>query len=185
MKIYTRTGDAGETSLFAGGRVSKGHARVHAYGTVDELNAILGLSLAAGPGDELAEAIRRVQSELFVVGADLATPLDAESRWITRASAEMTAALEQEIDGWEAVLPALKNFILPGGTLAAAFLHQARTVCRRAERWLAALQETDPINPEALRYLNRLSDWLFVAAREANRQSNQPETIWTAPPRRS
>jgi cob(I)alamin adenosyltransferase len=185
MKIYTRTGDAGETSLFAGGRVSKGHVRIHTYGTVDELNAILGLALAAGLAGELGRAVQRVQAELFVVGADLATPLDAEAKWITRTSGEMTAALEQEIDAWDAALPPLKNFILPGGTMAAAFIHQARTVCRRAERWLAMLQETDPINPDALRYLNRLSDWLFVAAREANRQANQPETIWESPTRRS
>ncbi len=185
MKIYTRTGDAGDTSLFAGGRVSKGHGRIHAYGTVDELNAILGLALAAGLSGDLGEAVLRVQNELFVIGADLATPLDAEAKWITRTTADLTAALEQDIDAWDAVLPPLKNFILPGGTLAAAFLHQARTVCRRAERWLVMLQETETVNPEALRYLNRLSDWLFVAAREANRQAGQAESIWTAPARRS
>lgn len=185
MKIYTRTGDEGETSLFAGGRVSKGHVRLHCYGTVDELNAVLGLALAAGLTGELSQAVQRVQSELFIVGADLATPLEAEAKWIARTSSEMTAALEREIDSWEVALSPLKNFILPGGTLGAAFIHQARTVCRRAERWLVMLQETDSVNPEALRFLNRLSDWLFVAAREANRQAAQPETIWESPGRQA
>ena len=149
------------------------------------LGAMVGGALAAGLAGELYQSVKRVQSELFVIGADLATPLEAEAKWITRTSGEMTAALEQEIDTWDAVLTPLKNFILPGGTMAAAFIHQARTVCRRAERWVAMLQETDPINPEALRYLNRLSDWLFIAAREANRQANQPETTWESPARRT
>jgi cob(I)alamin adenosyltransferase len=181
MKIYTRTGDTGETALFAGGRVSKGHVRLHSYGTVDELNAILGLAWASR-SDETVEtlwaAVIRVQSELFVVGADLATPLDAKTEWIVRVSSQLVGRLEGEIDEWEASLPALKNFILPGGSLSGAFLHQARTVCRRAERWIVMLYELEPVNPEVLRYVNRLSDWLFVAARVVNQRAGQPETTW-------
>lgn len=185
MKIYTRSGDEGQTSLFAGGRISKSHLRLQAYGTVDELNAVLGLAASAGVGGSVAGPLERVQGELFVLGADLATPLDAQPKWLVRVSAEMTARLEQEIDVWQAALPELHNFILPGGAMGGAFLHQARTVCRRAERWLVALQEHEAINPEALRYLNRLSDWLFVAARAANQEAGQPERIWQAPARDS
>lgn len=183
MKIYTRTGDSGETSLFAGGRVSKGHLRLHSYGTVDELNAILGIAIAVGNDRVLRDVLQRVQAELFVVGADLATPLDAEARWIVRTSPEMVERLEREIDQWEESLPALKNFILPGGTAAASYLHQARTVCRRAERWLVMLKDAEPVNPEALRYMNRLSDWLFVAARTANRLEGRDDILWQSPTR--
>ncbi len=180
MKIYTRTGDEGQTSLFAGGRVSKANVRLHAYGTVDELNAILGLAVSAGLAPAVDPAVQRVQRELFVVGADLATPLEAEAKWIVRVSAEHVTVLEREIDTWESTLPVLKNFILPGGSMGGAFLHQARTVCRRAERWLVELQAAEPVNGEALRYLNRLSDWLFVAARVTNSHGGAPETIWEA-----
>ena len=178
MKIYTRGGDEGKTSLFAGGRVSKNHARLHAYGTVDELNSVLGVVLAAGAPEALVASLQRVQGELFVVGADLATPLEAPSNYVVRVSAQLISTLEAEIDEWDARLPALKHFILPGGTLCAALLHQARTICRRAERWVVALQDSEEINGETLRYLNRLSDWLFVAARYANYASNTPEVIW-------
>jgi cob(I)alamin adenosyltransferase len=183
MKIYTRTGDTGETDLFAGGRISKGHTRLHAYGTVDELNAVLGLAVAAGLDEGVRESVRRVQGELFTVGADLATPLDADARRIVRTQPALVKRLEDEIDGWQAALPALKHFILPGGSMAGAFLHQARTVCRRAERWLAVLQEAEPVNPETLRYLNRLSDWLFVAARLVSLHTGHEETLWQAPSR--
>jgi cob(I)alamin adenosyltransferase len=181
MKIYTRTGDEGETALFAGGRISKGHARLHAYGTVDELNTLLGLVLAAGVDERLQAALERVQAELFSVGADLATPLDAKSQAIVRVTADLTGRLEREIDVWDASLPTLKNFILPGGSLSGAFLHQARTVCRRAERWVVVLQESEQVNPEALRYLNRLSDWLFVIARVANLRAGRSEMVWLSP----
>jgi cob(I)alamin adenosyltransferase len=181
MKIYTRTGDTGETSLFAGGRVSKGHVRLQTYGTVDELNAILGVTLAANLSEKLLGPVRRVQSELFVAGADLATPLDAKTDWVVRVVPSMIERLEVEIDEWEAQLPPLKHFILPGGGLAGAFLHEARTVCRRAERWLVTLQEAEPVNPEVLRYVNRLSDWLFVAARLENLRAGYPETVWQRP----
>jgi cob(I)alamin adenosyltransferase len=181
MKTYTRTGDAGQTSLFAGGRVSKNHTRLHAYGSVDELNSLLGVVLTAPLPEPLAGSIRRVQEVLFIVGADLATPLDAASSHILRLGPASTQALEAEIDAWEARLPALRHFILPGGAPGAALLHQARTVCRRAERWVVALQGAERINGEVLRYLNRLSDWLFVAARLANQEAGVAEVEWLRP----
>lgn len=178
MKIYTRTGDEGETSLFAGGRVSKSATRLHVYGTVDELNAILGLAVAAGLAPRLSEAVLRVQAELFVVGSDLATPLGADAKWIVRVEADLVTVLEREIDRWQETLPPLRNFILPGGTLGCAFLHQARTVCRRAERWLVELHQAEQVNAHALQYLNRLSDWLFVAARVANADAGIADRTW-------
>lgn len=181
MRIYTRTGDAGQTSLFAGGRVSKDDVRLHAGGSVDELNSLLGVALAAGLSDALSASLRRVQHDLFIAGADLATPLDAASSYVLRIGAERVQALEVEIDGWEALLPPLRHFILPGGSLGAALLHQARAVCRRAERWVVALQAGESINAEVLRYLNRLSDWLFVAARWANRDAGVAEVEWHRP----
>jgi cob(I)alamin adenosyltransferase len=178
VKIYTRTGDDGTTSLFAGGRVSKGHLRLHAYGTVDELNAVLGLAIATGVSDSLLEALQRIQGELFVLGADLATPLGAEAKWIVRVAPDMVGQLEHEIDEWQRTLPELKNFILPGGSVTGAFLHQARTVCRRAERWVVMLGVEEELNKHVRPYLNRLSDWLFVAARVANFSDGQPEIEW-------
>jgi len=183
MKIYTRTGDGGDTSLFAGGRISKGHVRVHAYGTVDELNSLLGVVAAGDLNRAVAEQIQRVQAELFIVGGDLATPLDAEAKWIVRVTTDLVERLEAEIDQWDEGLTPLKNFILPGGCVAGALLHQARTVCRRAERWIVMLQESEEVNPEVLRYLNRLSDWLFVAARTVNQQAGKEETRWQSPAR--
>ena len=176
MKIYTRTGDHGETSLFSGGRIRKDHARLHAYGTVDELNSILGLVVALGVHEDLRIVITRIQGELMRLGSDLATPLDAQTLYIQRVDATMTDRLEQEIDQFEMNLPELKNFILPGGTAAAAALHQARTVCRRAERWMVLLN--DEINVTALQYTNRLSDWLFVVSRYENWLKSQSEDIW-------
>lgn len=178
MKIYTKTGDGGETGLFAGGRVSKDHARLHAYGTVDELNAILGIVLACGIDGPLYSAIQRVQSELFIVGADLATPLDAKTKFVERVSSESVARLEAEIDRWDADLPPLTSFILPGGGMAGAFLHQARTVCRRAERWVVTLQRLEAVNDVVVCFLNRLSDWLFVISRVANLNDGADETHW-------
>ena len=177
-RIYTRTGDAGTTGLFAGGRISKGHVRLHAYGTIDELNAIVGLVVAAGVSAGLREHLLRIQADLFVVGGDLATPLSSAKPAIERVSPEMITRLEQEIDAWEGKLPELRNFILPGGGPAGAFLHQARTVCRRAERWIVQLSEVDEVNAELLKYVNRLSDWLFVAARLANMEDGSAEAIW-------
>ena len=179
--IYTRTGDEGQTSLFAGGRTSKRTARLHAYGTIDELNSVLGLALANGLSEEVASGVKNVQNELFLIGADLATPLEAEAAWITRASEDNVTRLEHEIDAMDEQLPPLKNFILPGGTVGAASLHVARTVCRRAERWIVALSQEENINISVLHYVNRLSDWLFVAARHENVQSGGEESIWQSP----
>lgn len=178
MKIYTRTGDKGETGLGSGDRVSKASVRLHAYGTVDELNAILGVAIASGLDSGLQQAVGRIQQELFVLGADLALPLDAKSRYSVRVGEDLVAVLERDIDRWQTELPPLRHFILPSGTRGGAMLHFARTVCRRAERWVADLQTTEAINEYALQYLNRLSDWLFVAARVANLRTGNPETQW-------
>src|SRR5688572_12349823 len=134
MKIYTRTGDSGSTSLFAGGRVSKTHLRVEAYGTVDELNSHIGLARAHQPSASTGSYLETTQNTLFHLGADLATPLDAKASWIVRVTEAQVAWLEQTIDEMTAQLPELRSFILPGGTLASAQIHVARTVCRRAER---------------------------------------------------
>lgn len=181
MKIYTKTGDEGETSLFAGGRVSKDDARLHAYGTIDELNSILGMARAYGLDAALDQKIAQVQAELFEVGADLATPLEADAKWIVRVDEEMVQHLETEIDDFESELTPLKNFILPSGTPVAASLHFARTVCRRAERWIVSLSHIVEINPVVQHYVNRLSDWLFVAARIANHRANVEDVVWQSP----
>ncbi len=181
MKIYTKTGDGGETSLFAGGRVPKDHLRLHAYGTIDELNSALGMVRAENLDVALSEIVRRVQAELFQVGADLATPLEADAKWIVRVAEGLVMQLENEVDALQSELPTLKNFILPGGTPAATALHFARTVCRRAERWIVALGREADLNPVVLRYVNRLSDWLFVLARAANARAGVDDDVWQAP----
>ncbi len=178
MKIYTRTGDDGTTGLFAGGRVKKTHLRVEAYGTVDELNSILGLARALKPAAAVDADLEHVQNALFHLGADLSTPLDANAAWVIRVTPEQVAWLESSIDSMTAQIPELKNFVLPGGTPAAAQIHVGRTVCRRAERLTVALGEDADINPEALIYLNRLSDWLFTLARYENHLSGVDETVW-------
>jgi cob(I)alamin adenosyltransferase len=179
VKIYTKTGDNGETSLFAGGRVSKDVARVEAYGTVDELNACLGMVCAQLSDDDVLACLRRLQTELFDLGADLATPLTAISRKeIPRAREEQTLRLEEWIDQYSEGLPALTQFILPSGSLPGTTLHFARTVCRRAERQVVALSREEEINLEIIRYLNRLSDLLFVLARVVNQRSQIPEMTW-------
>ena len=179
MKIYTKTGDQGDTSLFAGGRVSKEAPRVEAYGTVDELNACLGMICAQLSDGEVLDCLRRIQMELFDVGSDLATPTTAITRKpIPRIRAEQTLRLEQWIDRYEKELSPLTRFILPSGSLAGATLHFARTVCRRAERRVVALSKVETINLELIRYLNRLSDLLFVLARLVNQRAQMPETVW-------
>lgn len=181
MKIYTRTGDAGETSLFDGTRVSKDDARVDAYGEVDELNAWLGFARAAGLGPiatVVDEPLLHIQRDLFALGAELADPADKIARRVTKA--QLTDGdverLEHLIDHLEADLPPLTRFILAGGTPAGAALHVARTVCRRAERRMVALQP--PIDAVLLRYVNRLSDLLFVMARAVNHRAGAPEIEW-------
>jgi cob(I)alamin adenosyltransferase len=180
MKIYTRTGDAGTTSLFSGGRVPKNHLRVEAYGTVDELNSLLGVVRALQPSQQTDAWLRQVQRQLFDLGADLSTPLDAKSSHIVRANAASVQWLEETIDHMTAELPPLTAFILPGGSPAGAQLHVARTVCRRAERLVVGLQAHEPIGEHVLPYLNRLSDFLFTIARWENMQAGVPEEKWTA-----
>lgn len=179
MKIYTKGGDTGETSLFDNSRVSKADARVDAYGEVDELNACLGAVLAAGVDRDLAEAVETIQKELFAVGARLADPAARIAARVTKAAvgeAEI-ARLEATIDRLQIELPPLRRFILPGGSLAGALLHVARTVCRRAERRVVGLGP-DAVDPDVLVYLNRLSDLLFVMARSVNGRAGAPETEW-------
>lgn len=177
MKIYTRTGDDGTTALFSGGRVSKTHLRVEAYGTVDELNSLLGVVRTYQPYAE--QWLIEVQNQLFYVGADLATPMDARSSHVVRAGEAYITWLEEHIDEMTAELPALANFILPGGAAAAAQLHVARTVCRRAERLVVALAGQEPINEIVISYLNRLSDFLFTLARWENYKAGISEEKWS------
>lgn len=182
-RIYTRTGDRGETGLFGGGRVFKSDPRVEAYGTIDELNAALGQVLSLlDDGDGIAAALAPVQRDLFALGAHLAAPAARG-----RAAAQLPplptpriAALEAVIDATMDALPPLTQFILPGGAPAGAALHLARTICRRAERRVVALSTQDAVDPDIVRYLNRLSDMLFVLARLANQQAGRSEATWTA-----
>jgi cob(I)alamin adenosyltransferase len=182
LKIYTRTGDGGDTGLFGGGRVPKDHRRVAAYGAVDELNAAIGLARALDPtalGDALLDDIQR---DLFAIGGQLASPEPAKvAKALAKAalSDERVAALERAIDSTEATLAPLDGFILPGGTPKAAALHFARTVCRRAERCVVTLSREAPaLAPSILPYLNRLSDLLFVLARGANAAAGRSDVAW-------
>jgi cob(I)alamin adenosyltransferase len=178
MKIYTRTGDDGSTGLVGGQRTRKSDPRIECYGTVDELNASIGWAAAAA-GAELAAALREVQGELFAIGAHLATPEGTPRAASLPALDEAWAArLESQIDAAEAVLPPLRQFILPGGAEPAARLHLARTVCRRAERLLVAFAADRPVDPVILTYFNRLSDWLFVQARRANHLAGVADVPW-------
>lgn len=172
MSIVTRTGDKGETGLFGGKRVSKDDLRIHAYGTVDELNAILGLIIAAGHLSPLLETqILRTQNVLFRLGADLATPRQNNNAEVPRIEQSHIDEVEGWITALEQDLPELQAFILPGGSHAASLLHVARTVCRRAERWAVALGKQEDLGAESVIYLNRLSDYLFLAARKANKDT--------------
>ena len=181
MRIYTRTGDEGDTGLFGGGRVSKDDSRVEAYGAVDELNAVIGMARAIELMPRVDEILAPVQRDLFGLGAILATP-DREKMHEQLAKAriddERIAQLERAIDAGEEELEPLKAFILPGGTPKAAALHVARTVCRRAERRVVHLQQTVELPPLVTIYLNRLSDLLFVLARVANRRAGAGEVTW-------
>jgi cob(I)alamin adenosyltransferase len=191
LKIYTKTGDAGETSLFDNSRVSKADPRVDAYGEVDEVNACLGAALAAirvrrsatsaghGLSDDIADVLETIQKDLFAVGARLADPSSRIAGRVTKAAvtAQQIELLETTIDRLETELPPLRKFILPGGSSAGAFLHLARTVCRRAERRVVALGP-DAVEASVVIYLNRLSDLLFVMARAVNHRAGVPETEW-------
>ena len=181
MKIYTRTGDDGTTGLIGGQRIPKCDARIDCYGTIDELNAAIGLA-AAGIDQscaELLEKLRQVQNELFVIGSHLATPDESPHKGSLPALEDsMVSRLEMQIDESEALLPRLRNFILPGGSELSARLHLARTVCRRAERLLVDYSLDRPVPAIILTYLNRLSDWLFVQARWANHAAGVQDLPW-------
>lgn len=179
MKIYTKTGDGGTTALFAGGRVPKHHLRVEAYGTIDELNSLLGVVRAQRPSQQTDAWLETVQNQLFHLGADLATPPSAKSNRVTRISKDEISWLEAGIDEMTDQLSPLRNFVLPGGSPAGAQLQVARAVCRRAERIMTALDESAEIGPDALAYVNRLSDWLFTLARYENKQAGESETKWS------
>ena len=175
-RIYTRGGDHGETSLGDGSRVSKLDARIEAYGTVDELNALIGVLLSRGCPPDLADVLSRVQNELFDVGADLSVPADVESR--LRVTQEQIDELERDCDRFNEGLPELRSFVLPGGSEAASQLHVARTVCRRAERRALDAAARHDVDPLVLVYLNRLSDLLFILARAANASVGVEEPLW-------
>lgn len=179
MKIYTKTGDKGTTSLFNGERLPKSSLRVETYGTVDELNSILGLALAFNPPAPVDKDILKIMNLLFNLGSDLATPLNSETKFKPiRINADNIHWLENKIDDYTEQLPKLKSFILPGGCKSAAFLNQARAVCRRAERLSVKLAENEDIGTNPLIFLNRLSDYLFTASRLANRLTSTPEIEW-------
>ena len=175
-RIYTGGGDRGETSLGDGSRVSKLDCRIASFGTVDELNALIGVVLADGETGTFGEVLARVQNELFDVGADLSVPWGVSDR--LRVDDEMIAGIERDCDRFNADLAELRSFILPGGTETAARLHVARTVCRRAEREVLAAAEEVTLNPLVLIYLNRLSDLLFILARTANAVAGRDEPLW-------
>jgi cob(I)alamin adenosyltransferase len=178
-RVYTRTGDDGTTALGVGGRLPKDAPRVECYGTVDELNSALGLARAAGAPADLDADLAAIQNDLFHLGADLCVPeAEKAARPGPRIEERHVRALEALIDRRNAELPPLENFVLPGGHPAAAALHLARTVCRRAERALVALARTEPVGEWTLPYLNRLSDALFVLARSANRAAGRADVIW-------
>ena len=176
-RIYTKTGDSGETGLGSGKRVPKDAARIAAYGTVDEANAVLGLARLHAKG-ALDAALARIQNDLFDLGADLCIPEEPEGKTVLRMSEAQVERLEREIDGMNASLSPLNSFVLPGGSALAAYLHLARTVVRRAEREMVTLARDETISPAALRYVNRLSDHLFVAARSANAMEGQLDILW-------
>jgi cob(I)alamin adenosyltransferase len=178
MKIYTRTGDKGDTALFGGQRVPKDALRVEAYGTIDELNSVLGIALADTNDPELELVLKPIQSLLFDLGADLATPLSADTAPLRRIGAREASGLESVIDRLSEHLDPLKSFILPGGSPLAARLHFARTVCRRAERVCVRLSRNEDIGDAVIVFLNRLSDLLFVLARYANVRAHLPEIQW-------
>jgi cob(I)alamin adenosyltransferase len=181
MKIYTKTGDDGSTGLIGGTRISKSDPRIDAYGTVDELNAAVGLC-AAVTDAEMIEKLRLVQNELFVIGSLLATPDGGTSETkadLPRLDEGSIKRLEEQMDAADAVLPPLRSFILPGGCELAARLHVARTVCRRAERTLVAFAARQRVDANLMVYVNRLSDWLFVQSRLANHRAGVADVPWT------
>jgi len=180
MKIYTKTGDKGETGLFGGERVSKDSLRISAYGTIDELNSFIGLAITESKDEGVKKNLRKIQNQLFVVGSDLATPENEKSNKlnIKRTPPSFYTDIENMIDEYDAQLEELRNFILPGGSKSAALLHVCRTVCRRAEREVVALKNSVTIGENIIIFLNRLSDLFFVLSRFENKVSNHPDIIW-------
>lgn len=189
MKIYTKTGDGGNTSVFGGKKIGKDSSRIDAYGNVDELNSLLGVIVSGletrfvGGGKKeknlkiFIKKLLRIQNELMVLGSDLASPGDLKIK-TQRVNSSFAKRLEIEIDTWQMELAELKNFILPGGSIISSWLHLARSVTRRAERSIVKLSSEEPINKNALVYINRLSDWLFVFSRQVNRLEKVEEIIW-------
>ncbi len=182
MKIYTKTGDKGETSLFGGERVPKDEPRIEAYGTVDELNSLIGAARSFNDDKSIDRMLGDIQNELFVLGADLATPPGSRKTSVPRVGRDAVASIEKMIDETDARMEPLKSFILPGGSRAASLLHLARTVCRRAERRVVSLKKQGEVSDDVLIYLNRLSDFLFVLARYANKTGKVTETLWNPGP---
>ena len=176
MKIYTKTGDEGKTSLFDNSRVWKSDERIMSYGAVDELNSSIGIALSLELDNEIKEILIKLQNDLFIVGSDLANPNLANKK--IRTTEEMIIFLEQKIDLLEPQLKPLTSFILPGGTLLASILHLSRTISRRAETHVVALSKSEDINKEAVIYLNRLSDLMFILARIVNNRKKMPDIIW-------
>jgi len=176
MKIYTKTGDEGKTSLFDNSRVWKSDERIMSYGAVDELNSSIGIALSLELDNEIKEILIKLQNDLFIVGSDLANPNMANKK--IRTTEEMIIFLEQKIDLLEPQLKPLTSFILPGGTLLASILHLSRTISRRAETHVVALSKSEDINKEAVIYLNRLSDLMFILARIVNNRKKMPDIIW-------
>lgn len=177
MKIYTKRGDQGNTSLFGGKRVDKSSPRIKAYGTVDELNSLIGLAAAYSLSDQGRKLVKKVQEDLFVLGSDLSTPFDYKER-IERLDESSVNFLEKAIDEMEQELEPLKNFVLPGGSKQGATLHYARTVCRRAERAVVECAKQEEVSEITVKFLNRLSDFLFVLARFENKQAGVSESVW-------
>ena len=175
-KIYTKTGDGGNTALGDGERVLKDSLRVSAYGNVDELNASIGI-ITLYANTELKRKLKNIQNDLFDIGADLCVPISEKNKGRLRLSTNQIETLELEIDEMNSILEPLNSFVLPGGCRSATFLHMARTICRRAERSVVSLRSQEQINENTLVYLNRLSDWLFVASRVEN-QENSSEVLW-------
>jgi cob(I)alamin adenosyltransferase len=184
FKIYTKTGDKGETSLYGGTRVSKAAARVESYGTLDELNAFIGLAKAEISDEKVLNQLQKIQFDLFTVGSEAATPTDkmllanGKNRLDLMISEKEITELELWMDDFDAELEPLRFFILPSGGKAAATLHVCRTVCRRAERTMVFLNETEEVRPELIKYLNRLSDYLFILARYISKISGEKEDYW-------
>ena len=184
MKIYTKTGDSGETGLYGGSRISKASARVESYGNIDELNANIGVAKSHIDDEDVIAQLKKIQFDLFTVGSEASTTLDklflanGKSRLPLVISDKEIEELEIWMDEMEEKLEPLQYFILPGGGKAATFLHVARTVCRRAERSLVFLNQSEEVRPELIKYMNRLSDYLFVLARYVSKLNNEPEEFW-------